>query len=131
MDVITLSSKGQLVIPKEIRGEMGLVKEDRLEAEAIEEVFNGSSQRLLVSASKPVTGFAGFAAGALDLIISTLALKYQTIPPTMNFNKPMQSWGFEILKDKPARQKIKNVMTNTCGLSGQSVAIITRPYPKD
>ena len=29
MDVITLSSKGQLVIPKEIRGEMGLVKEDK------------------------------------------------------------------------------------------------------
>ena len=107
---------------------LGLTKEDTLEAEAIEGVFNGSSPRLRVSASKPVMGFTGFAAGAIDLIISTLALKSQTIPPTMNFNKPTHPWGFEIVKGEPARQKIKNVMTNTCGLNGQSVAIVTRPY---
>lgn len=29
IDIITLSSKGQFVIPKEIRGEMGLEKEDK------------------------------------------------------------------------------------------------------
>jgi len=107
---------------------LGLAKEDTLEAEAIEGVFNGSGPRLRVSASKPVMGFTGFAAGAIDLIISTLALQSQTIPPTMNFNKPTRPWRFEIVKGSSSRHKIKNVMTNTCGLGGQSVAIITRPY---
>ena len=110
---------------------LGLAKEDALEAEAIEGVFNGSSPWLRVSASKPVMGFTGFAAGAIDLIISTLALKSETIPPTMNFNKPTRPWVFEIVKGAPARHKIRNVMTNTCGLGGQSVAIITRPYQEN
>ena len=89
------------------------------------------SPRLRVSASKPVMGFTGFAAGAIDLIISTLALKSETIPPTMKFNKPAHPWGFEIVKGAPTRHKIKNVMTNTCGLGGQSVSIITRPYQEN
>ena len=107
---------------------LGLAKEDTFEGEAIEEVLNGSKREPLVSASKPVTGFTGFAAGALDLIISTMALKSETIPPMMNFNKPRRPWRFKIVKEKPTRQKVRHAMTNTCGLGGQSTAVITRSY---
>ena len=63
---------------------LGLAKEDELEAQAINDVFNGLSPQLLVSASKPIMGFTGFSSGTLDLIISTLSLKNQMVPPIMN-----------------------------------------------
>lgn len=109
---------------------LGIPKEDESEATAIEEVFNGASVNLSVTASKPVTGFTGFAAGALDLILSTQALQHQMIPPVSNFQKSLRDFEFQIVKDTAIRKKITHAMTNAFGLNGQSVSVITRAVSK-
>ncbi len=107
---------------------LGLKEEDCLEAEAIEEVFNGSGSLLSVSASKPVMGFTGFSSGSLDLILSALALKNQTVPPTLNFSNPKREWHFNIVREKPLKTRLENTMTNAFGFGGQCVSMITKAY---
>lgn len=107
---------------------LGVFEDDRLEARAIENVFDGQAGKLSVSASKSVTGFTGFSSGALDLIISIFAVQNEMIPPVMNFTKPSGHWGFQIVKEKPLCKKINYAMTNVFGLSGQSASIIVKPY---
>lgn len=105
---------------------VGIRTEDALEAEAIYEVFNGCARDLLVSASKPVTGFTGFSAGVLDLVVSTLSLQNGLIPPTMNFKNADPLLGFQIVKDEPVQKKIKSAMTNCFGFNGQCVSMVTK-----
>lgn len=105
---------------------LGLKDEDRREAEAISEVFNGTGKNLSVSASKPVTGFTGFSAGSLDLIISTLALQHQLIPPVANFSKAERDWGFQIVHGQALKKRLSYAMTNAFGFGGQAVSIITK-----
>ena len=105
---------------------IGLKEEDHREAEAIHAVFNGSGKNLSVSASKPITGFTGFSAGALDLIISTLALKNQTIPAVVNFSRADRDWGFQIVKDHAVKKKFLYALTNASGFGGQAVSVVTK-----
>lgn len=107
---------------------VGIPLEDTLEADAIFEVFNSSCKNLFVSASKPVTGFTGFSAGALDLIVSTLSLQNQVIPPTMNFSHAKRSLPFQILKGEAVVKKIGSVMTNCFGFNGQCASVVTRKF---
>jgi len=110
---------------------LGISKEDALEAQAIQNVFNGSASHLWVSASKPVMGFTGFSSGTLDLIISTLSLKNQLIPPTMNFERSSRALGFQLVKDKALKKAIRHAMTNAFGFNGQCVSMVTEAYQEN
>ncbi len=107
---------------------LGLAEDDAREAEAIEKIQKTSNTVWPVSASKPVMGFTGFASGALDLILSTLSLKHQTIPPVMNFDSPSREWAFRLVKSDPLKKTIRNVLTNSFGFGGQSASILTSVY---
>ena len=105
---------------------LGLQEEDRREQQAIYDVFNGAGKDLSVSASKALTGFTGFSAGALDLILSVVALDRQTIPMALNFSKAEKDRGFQIVKDKAIQKDIPYAMTNASGFNGQAVSVVTK-----
>lgn len=107
---------------------IGLKEEDRHEAQAIYDVFNGSGKNLSVSASKAVTGFTGFSAGPLDLILSTEALRRQTIPAVLNFTRAEKDWGFQIIKGQALKKKLRYAMTNASGFNGQAASAVTKVY---
>lgn len=107
---------------------IGLKEEDSREAQAIYDVFNGSGKNLSVSASKSVTGFTGFSAGPLDLILSTEALRRQTIPPVVNFSDAEKDWGFQIVKGQAVKKPFAYAMTNASGFNGQAVSAVTKTY---
>lgn len=109
---------------------IGIPEEDHKESQAIYDVFNGNGKNLQVSASKSLTGFTGFSAGSLDLILSTLALYNEVIPPVLNFSSSEKDWGFQIVKGKSVHQKISAAMTNAFGFNGQAVSIVTKSHGK-
>ncbi len=107
---------------------IGIAKEDELEARAIREVFGAAAKTTRVSASKPVTGFAGFSAGAMDLAISTLALGEKTVPPAINYEKAESMNGFLASASAAPEKNLKYAMTNAFGFNGQTACIITKAY---
>ncbi len=107
---------------------IGIQREDQREMEAIREVFGQHSKNLQVSASKPIIGFTGFSAGALDLVISTMALGEQRVPPTLNYEKTIQETGFKISSQVMVSQSMECAMTNAFGFNGQTASIITRVF---
>lgn len=86
---------------------LGIPVEDRAEEAAMKEVFNGAGADLTIGVSKPLIGFTGFAAGALDLILSAMALKNPSGP-----------------------KKFRTAMTNAFGFNGQSVSMILKTAEK-
>ena len=104
---------------------IGIPRDDQAELEAIREVFNGSLKGLHVGESKPIIGFTGFAAGALDLLFSAMAVDHQTIPPSMDSNGGLSSPGWARSKH-PVSKNIRYAMTNAFGFNGQSVSAVLK-----
>ena len=107
---------------------LGLTADDHKEADAIREVFSGGSP--LVSASKPLLGFTGFSAGALDLILSTLAIQNGVIPPVTAEAGSGDKFGLRLVSGRPERKAVRHAVTNAFGLGGQCVSVATRPAEK-
>ena len=104
---------------------VGRSDEDVMELEAIVRVF-GNSKNLSVTAQKAIMGFTGFAAGAMDLVLSTLALRNGTIPPTLNFERTKKEMVLSVVKGSPLKKKIQYAMTNALGLGAPSVSVVTK-----
>ncbi|HAA43720.1 MAG TPA: beta-ketoacyl-[acyl-carrier-protein] synthase II, partial [Ruminiclostridium sp.] len=61
---------------------------DKFETKAIKTVFGEKAYKLPVSSTKSMTGHLLGAAGAVEAIISTLAIRDGFIPPTINYKTP-------------------------------------------
>ncbi len=60
---------------------------DRAEAQAIKSLFASAAATVPVSSTKSMTGHLLGAAGAIEAIISVLALRDQAVPPTINLDR--------------------------------------------
>ncbi len=61
---------------------------DRIEIDAIKQVFGDHARKLAVSATKSMHGHLVGAAGALEFAITALALSQGRVPPTANLTEP-------------------------------------------
>ncbi|AWH84089.1 beta-ketoacyl-[acyl-carrier-protein] synthase II [Flavobacterium album] len=97
---------------------------DLSELNAIATVFNGID--VPVSATKSMTGHLLGAAGAIESIISILAVKNDIIPPTINTTNldPQIPAGLSIILDKPVSKKIGYAVNNTFGFGGHTASTI-------
>ncbi|MCY0908062.1 MAG: beta-ketoacyl-[acyl-carrier-protein] synthase II [Sulfobacillus thermosulfidooxidans] len=103
-------------------------KGDLAETLAIKEVFGEHAYRLAVSSTKSVTGHLLGAAGAVELIASILAIKHQTVPPTVNLMEPSDDCDLNYVPNTPQQRPVHVVMSNAFGFGGQNAAIVAREY---
>ena len=76
-----------------------------------------------VSSTKSQTGHLLGAAGAIEAIFSILSIKNQIIPATMNLENPLEHNKVEIIREKPKKSIIKNVLSNSFGFGGTNVSL--------
>lgn len=101
---------------------------DIAEVNAIRSVFgeNGRQDQLLVSATKSMTGHLLGASGAIEAIISLLALRDKTVPPTINLEEldPACRFYYEIPTRLQKMDHCQFVMSNSAGFGGHNAALI-------
>ena len=97
---------------------------DEVEIRAIQEVFSKKINNISISSTKSQTGHLLGAAGAIEAIFSILTIKNQIIPATMNLDNPLEHNKIDIIKEKPKRDSIKNVLSNSFGFGGTNVSLI-------
>ncbi|MCC6600484.1 MAG: beta-ketoacyl-ACP synthase II [Crocinitomicaceae bacterium] len=101
---------------------------DVQEARAIQNVFGEHAYNLNISSTKSMTGHLLGAAGAIEAIASILALKYNTVPPTINFSTPDPELDTKLnfTFNKAQNRAIRCVMSNTFGFGGHNTSAIFR-----
>lgn len=97
---------------------------DLSELNAIHTVFEG--QDVAVSATKSMTGHLLGAAGAIESIISVLAVKNDIVPPTINVQHvdPAIPQGLHMVLDKAEKRNIQYALNNTFGFGGHTATSI-------
>lgn len=98
---------------------------DRVETAAIKRVFGDHARRLAVSSTKSMTGHMMGAAGALEAVISVLALEQQVLPPTINYAEPDPDCDLDYVPNEARKaQGIEAAMSNSIGLGGHNASLL-------
>lgn len=101
---------------------------DKSETAAIKTVFGEQAYKLAVSSTKSMTGHLLGASGALEAMISALAIVHQTLPPTINYETPDPNCDLDYVPNQPRKADVTNVMSNSFGFGGHNATLILSRY---
>ena len=97
---------------------------DIAETLAIKSVFKDSSQNLIVSSTKSMTGHLLGAAGAIEAIFSILAIRDNICPPTINLKNPDEECDLNYSPNKSTQKDIRYSLSNSFGFGGTNASLI-------
>ena len=105
---------------------------DISEAKAIKEVFGEAAYKLNISSTKSMTGHMLGAAGAVEAMVSVLAVKNDIIPPTINHEEgdedPELDYNLNFTFNKSQQREVRAAMSNTFGFGGHNACVIFKKY---
>ncbi|HMA20568.1 MAG TPA: beta-ketoacyl synthase N-terminal-like domain-containing protein, partial [Gemmatimonadaceae bacterium] len=101
---------------------------DLNETAAIKAVFGEHAYHVNVSSTKSATGHMLGAAGAVELVISTLAINSGIIPPTINYQMPDPECDLNYTPNKPAERTVDVAISNSFGFGGHNTTLAVKRY---
>ncbi len=101
---------------------------DKLETLAIKKVFGEHASKLAISSTKSMTGHLLGGAGGLEAGITTLALRDQVMPPTINLENPDPDCDLDYVPNQSRRAEVEYALSNSFGFGGTNAALLFRRY---
>ncbi len=102
---------------------------DKVETLAIKSVFGEKlAKKLMVSSTKSMTGHLLGAAGGVEAIFTTLAIKNEIVPPTINYRYPDPECDLDYVPNEPRRAKIRIALSDSLGFGGHNAAICFKRF---
>ncbi len=101
---------------------------DLNETRAIKAVFGEHAAGLSVSSTKSSTGHMLGAAGAVEFIISSLAVQEGIIPPTINYGTPDPECDLNYTPNASVKREVTAAISNSFGFGGHNVSLAVRKF---
>jgi len=101
---------------------------DLNETAAIKVVFGDEARHVNVSSTKSATGHMLGAAGAVELVISSLAINNCLIPPTINYQTPDPECDLNYTPNKPAKRDVEIAISNSFGFGGHNTTLAVKRF---
>ncbi len=105
---------------------------DISEAKAIKEVFGEDAYKMNISSTKSMTGHLLGAAGAIEAMISVLAVQNDIVPPTINHDPEDKDeeidYNLNFTFNKAQEREIRAALSNTFGFGGHNACAIFKKY---
>ena len=97
---------------------------DVAETRALNRVFGEHAQRLLVHATKSMTGHALGGSGAIEAVASVLTLIHQVVHPTINLTRPDPDCDLDFVPHTARAAVVRAVMSNSFAFGGHNGVLI-------
>ena len=97
---------------------------DVAELRAMKKTFGEHSSKLMVSSTKSMTGHLLGAAGAIEAIITVLALRDQVAPPTINLDNPDDECDLDLVPHVAKKADFEYALSNSFGFGGTNGSLI-------
>ena len=105
---------------------------DISESKAIKDVFGEHAYKLNISSTKSMTGHLLGAAGAVEALVATLAVKNDIVPPTINHeegdNDENIDYNLNFTFGKAQKREVRAALSNTFGFGGHNACVILKKY---
>ena len=96
---------------------------DVAETVAIKRAFGDAAKKVAVSSTKSTTGHMIGAAGAVEAIFTILALRDQTIPPTINLENQDPACDLDYTPNVARETKLEAALSNSFGFGGTNGSV--------
>ncbi len=97
---------------------------DISETVAIKACFGNHAQQLAISSTKSMTGHLLGAAGGIEAAFCALAIREQSVPPTINLDNPDPACDLDYVPHESRQMKLNVAMSNSFGFGGTNGCII-------
>lgn len=97
---------------------------DKGETKAIRHAFGEAAEKLMVSSTKSMTGHLLGASGAVEGVISALAVANDYVPATINYREPDENCTLDIVPNEGRKTTVNYAMSNSLGFGGHNASII-------
>lgn len=99
---------------------------DRVETIAIKSAFGVEAKRIPVSSTKSQTGHLLGAAGAVEAMVSVLAVARNVIPGTINLDESDPECDLDYVGEGPRETNVRLALSNSFGFGGQNSCLLFR-----
>src|SRR6266567_3629608 len=101
---------------------------DRTETQAIKTCFGEHASRVAISSTKSMTGHTLGAAGAVEAVISIMAIQTGIIPPTINLHNPDPECDLDYVPNEARKATVNIAMSNSMGFGGHNTCLIFKRF---
>ncbi len=101
---------------------------DKIESQAIRTLFGEHANKLRISSTKSMTGHLLGAAGALEMIITSLAVLENKVPPTINYLVPDPECDLNYTPNKMFEEEVNVAISNSFGFGGHNTCLCVKKY---
>ena len=101
---------------------------DPIETKAIKTLFGPHAVRLAVSSTKAITGHTLGAAGAIEAVVSLLAIHHRFIPPTLRHEEPDPQCDLDYVCEGARDREVDIVLSNSFAFGGNNTALLFGRY---
>ncbi len=102
---------------------------DLAEIRGVRSVFGDAINTVRVSSTKSMTGHLLGAAGAIEAVITTMAIRDQICPPTINLENPdPEVEGINLVPNVAQKAELKYALSNSFGFGGTNGSLLFKKY---
>lgn len=107
----------------------GIPEHDISESAAIRQVFANKARHIPSLAIKGAVGNNGAGSGALDFIVAVLALRHNTVPPSVNSEQLAAKCQINLVTAEPIDARINSFISTAYALSGgQTASLVVKRF---
>jgi 3-oxoacyl-[acyl-carrier-protein] synthase II len=99
---------------------------DEIELKAVERVVGNAAGRISMSSTKSCIGHLLGAAGAVEAIFCLLAMRDETVPPTINLDNPSVTTAIDLVAHQSKKRPINIALSNSFGFGGTNASLVFR-----
>ncbi len=101
---------------------------DKIETEAIKDVFGKRAYHIPISAVKSMIGESFSVSGALQVAAALGAINKDFIPPTVNYQEKDPHCDLDYVPGKARKARLNHVMVTNFGPSGNHICVILKRF---
>jgi 3-oxoacyl-[acyl-carrier-protein] synthase II len=99
---------------------------DEIELGAVTRLLGNAAERVTMSSTKSSIGHLLGAAGAVEAIFCTLAIRDQVAPPTLNLVNPSIETPVDLAPKAARRREIRVALSNSFGFGGTNASLLLK-----
>jgi 3-oxoacyl-[acyl-carrier-protein] synthase II len=99
---------------------------DEIELGAVQRLLGNAAANISMSSTKSMTGHLLGAAGAIEAIFSTLAIRDQVAPPTINLDDPSVETAIDLVPHVARKREINVALSNSFGFGGTNASLVLK-----
>jgi 3-oxoacyl-[acyl-carrier-protein] synthase II len=101
---------------------------DMNETKAIKAVFGERARDLNVSSTKSMTGHMLGAAGAVEFVVCSFAVRDDVVPPTINYENPDPELDLNYTPNASVKRPVEVALSNSFGFGGHNVSLAVKKF---